>query len=311
MPRTSRPLTFVRGRVARVTRLDGCGRPVLGEYNHAVTEGIITANFTANSSETDEISVVNMNGKRCVYEPSLPELSGYSLEIQVCSVEQEIFEIITGQTLVFDAAGSVVGIEVDTKIRLDDKGFALEMFLGSGSTDSCADPNAVGEYGYVVLPRLQGGILGDFTVENGAVNFTITGAATRDGNAWGRGPYAVERGAGGTAEALFQAVSPTAALRMQVTTVAPPEPTSGARPLLNSSLEALTAITPVIDGLEVDFTTTPAAVGPVWWDFGDGSWDYVVAPGLASHTFDEAGTYTVLASQNGINWATTTVVVPA
>lgn len=308
MPRTSRPLTFVRGRVGRVTRLDGCGRPVVGEYNHAVTEGIITANFTANSSETDEISVVNMNGKRCVYEPSLPELSGYSVEIQFCSVEQEIFEIITGQTLVFDASGAVVGIEVDTKIRLDDKGFALEMFLGSGSTDSCADPNAVGEYGYVLLPRLQGGVLGDFTVENGAVNFTITGAATRDGNAWGRGPYAVERTAGGQPGALFQSVSPTAALRMMVTTVAPPEPTDGARPLLNSSLEALDAIDVAVSGFEAEFNT--GSTGPVWFDFGDSSWDYVAAPGSSSHTYDEAGTYTVLASQNGINWRSVSVTVP-
>jgi hypothetical protein len=62
--------------------------------------------------------------------------------------------------------------------------------------------------------------------------------------------------------------------------------------------------------MEADFTTTPAATAPTWWDFGDGEWDYVVAPGAASHVYEVSGTYTVRASQNGVNWTTTTVAVP-
>lgn len=418
MPRPTRRPSLVRGRVARVTRLDGCGRFIYGEYNQAVTDGIITVAFTSNTNSTDEISVVKMDGKRCIYEPSLPELSGYSIDVTFCAVEPEIFEIITGQTLVFDAFGRTVGIEMDTKIKLDDKGFGFELWAGSGNTDACEDEEADGEFGYVLLPRLQGGVLGDFSVENGAVNFVITGAATRDGNQWGRGPYAVDRAVGtdevqratisgtptggnftltfngqttaniaynataaavqtalqalstvgagnvtvtggpgpgtpytftftndlgqanqpaltatasftggtspaiaittitpGTAPApapLFQALSPTAALRLQAVTVAPPEPFIGARPLLNPTLPALTSIAAVEGStdMEADFTTTPGATGPVWWDFGDGEWDYVVAPGSASHLYAAPGTYTVKASQNGKSWTKTTVTVP-
>ena len=312
MPRVARKLAMVRGRVARVTRLDGCARPVIGEYNQAVTDGVITATFTANQSDTDEISVTNMNGKRCIYEPSLPELSGYSVDVQFCSVEPEVFEIITGQTLVFGADGTVLGLEIDTQIKLGDKGFALEIFAGSAATDACDDEQAEGQYGYLLLPRLQGGILGDFTVENGAINFTISGAATRDGNQWGVGPYAVDRDSAGVISTLFQPVSKTAALRMQITTVAPPEPTNGARPLLDSSRPDLTSIAGIegTTAMEADFTATPAATGPVWWDFGDGSWDYVAAPGATDHVYDTPGTYTVLASQNGKSWTSTTVTVP-
>ena len=97
MSRTTRRPSLVRGRVARVTRLDSCGRFVYGEYNQAVTDGVITVTFTANTNTTDEISVVKMDGKRCVYEPSLPELSGYSIDVQFCAVEPDIFEMITGQ----------------------------------------------------------------------------------------------------------------------------------------------------------------------------------------------------------------------
>lgn len=415
--RQSKKLTLIRGRVARVTRLDSCARPVIGEYNSAITDGVITVTATANTSDTDEINVTSFTGARCIYEPSIPELNGYTFDIQFCSVEYELFEIITGQTLVLNSAGDPVGLEIDTEIKLSDIGFALEVFAGAQSVDACDDPNAAGVYGYLLAPRVQGGILGDFTIENGAVNFTVTGAATRDGNQWGRGIYAVERGigvsgvqrltitgaptggtfvlnysgqatgaiaynataavvqtalealttvgpgdiivsggpgpsaaytfnfagslaqedvalmtvtptfTGGTAPAaaitvvtpgstgapgaLFQPVSRTAALRMMETTVAPPTPVVGARPVLDSNLPALSTVVGTGVGLTKSFTVTPASTGPVWYDFGDGDWDYVVAPGAASHTYDAAGTYEVKASQNGINWTTAQVVVTA
>lgn len=312
MPRQTSTLTAVRGRVARVTRLDNCGRVVAGEYNQAISDGIITAAFTANTTETEAVDVKNFSGRRCVYEPAVTELAGYSLTLTFCNVDFELFEIITKQPLVFDALGKVVGIEIDTKIKLDGDGFGLEIFTGSASGDACDDEDAEGEFGYLLLPFLKGGIVGDFSVENGAVNFTITGANTREGSQWGNGPYAVEMDELGVAGPLFQPVSRTAALRMQITTVTPPEATVGARPVLVSTLPPFTSIAGVEGAtpLEGDFTVTPAATGSTWWDFGDGEWDYVVAPGDASHTYAVPGTYTVKASQNGINWTSVEVDVP-
>lgn len=312
MPRKSSVLSVVRGRVARVTRLDACGRPVIGEYSQAVSDGVVSVSFTPNTTESDEINVTNMSGKRCVYEPSITDLSGYSIELVFCGVEFEVFEIITGQTIVLAADGSVVGIEMDTKISLEDRGFGFELWSGAGVTDACLNPNADGEFGYTLLPRLQGGILGEFTVENGAANFTITGAATRDGNQWGAGPYAVDRNASGLPSKLFQPLSSTAALRLQLVTVAPPEPFVGARPLLDPLADALTDITATRGATanEADFSTTRASTGPVWWDFGDGEWDYVAAPGEASHEYAAAGSYEVRASQNGVNWTSKTVTIP-
>ena len=413
--RASKKLTLIRGRVSRVTRLDACARPVLGAYNSAVTDGVIVVTATANTSETDEINVTAFTGARCIYEPSIPELNGYTFDIQFCAVEYEMFEIITGQTLVLDVNGNPVGLEIDTQIKLSDVGFALEVFAGAQSPDACEDPNADGIYGYLLSPRVQGGILGDFTVENGALNFTITGASTRDGNQWGRGIYAVERGAGisevqrltitgtptggtftlsyngqattpiaynaaaavvqtalealanvgagdilvsggpgpatpytftfagslaerdvsalvvtasltggaspaaavtiitagssGTPGLLHQSVSKTAALRLMETTVAPPTPVIGARPVLDAGLPNLITVAGGGVGLTRAFTVTPAATGPVWYDFGDGEWDYVAAPGAASHAYDAPGTYLVKASQNGVNWATASLTV--
>lgn len=309
MPRGSRTLTFVKGRRIRVTRLDGCARPVLGEYGQAVSEGVTTVDFTPNTTDTDEISVLNFAGDRCVYEPSVTTLSGYALSLTFCNVDLDVFEIITGQTLVFDAFGNVIGLEVDTKIDVADQGFALEVWAGAPAGDTCTDPNAQGAFGYVLLPFLKGGYLSGFSITNGEITFTIEGASTREGNQWGNGPYNVELGTGGTPAQLFQPVSPTAALRLQEVAVAPPVAAVGARPLLDPELPALTSIAGTVSGAEVDFATTPAATGPVWWDFGDLEWDYVAAPGAADHTYQRSGTYTVRATQNGRNWTSTTVTV--
>src|SRR6185312_13284804 len=279
MPRTGRRLTAIRGRVARVTRLDSCGRVVYGEYNQAVSDGVISVAFTANTTDTDEINVPNFAGKRNVYDPARPELAGYGVEITFTDIDFGFFEVVSKMPLVLDADGNVTGIEPDTKIALDDEGFALEVWTGAQGADACDDENAQGEFGYVLLPLLKGGILGDFTVENGAVNFVITGAATRDGNRWGTGPYAVELVAGSPAP-LHQPVSPTAPLRIMTTAVAPPPDEIGSRPLLDPTLAALTALTAVegATDMEATFTTTPVSTGPVWYDFGDDTWDYVVAP---------------------------------
>jgi hypothetical protein len=64
----------------------------------------------------------------------------------------------------------------------------------------------------------------------------------------------------------------------------------------------------VVTGLSAEFTATPPATGSVWYEFGDGTWDYVAAPGATTHEYAAAGTYTAKATQNG-TWVTHSVVV--
>jgi len=89
--------------------------------------------------------------------------------------------------------------------------------------------------------------------------------------------------------------------------VAPPAAACGARPVLDTSVTPLTSIAGVATGLSVSFTTTPAASGPVWWDFGDGTWDYVAAPGATTHVYKTVGTYTAKATTNGVKQVSTNV----
>jgi len=59
----SRCFSPVRGRAMRVTRLDGCGRPVYGDGSVGVSDGFVSVAFTANTDEGEEINVTNAAGK--------------------------------------------------------------------------------------------------------------------------------------------------------------------------------------------------------------------------------------------------------
>src|SRR5687768_3194952 len=185
-------LSLVKGRRIRVTSLDACGRPIYGDDSQVVSKGFISVAFTANTTESDEINVTNAAGEVCVYEAAVTSLVGYGIEIAFCEVDPELFALVTGQPVVLAADGTtVIGFDVDTKIGLENSNFALELWAGSPTGDACATEGAQGSFGYLLLPFLTGGILGDFTVENGSVTFTLTGANTKEGNAWGTGPYNV------------------------------------------------------------------------------------------------------------------------
>lgn len=305
-------LTPVKGRALRVTSLDGCGRVVYGEFSVGVSESFVSVALTANTVDTDEINVTNAAGNRCVFEPAETKLSGYSAEIQFCEVDPDVFSIITGYPAVLDADGDVVGFDVDTDATIEPKSFSLETWTGMATGDACSNPGAAGNFGYLLLPYLKGGYVGDFTVENNAVTFTITGATTRTGNAWGVGPYKVMLDGTGNPSTLLAPIKPTVPLRMMSTGVAYPSGVCGARPLLNPEATPITAITKVQTpaSLSVKFTFTPNdSTEAVWIDFGDGTWDY--GPGAAgfTHVYATAGTYNVKASSNG-TWVSTTATVP-
>lgn len=310
MPRVTKTLTPVRGRRYRFTREDACGNPVYGDNGQVVTKGVITATFTSTTSETDEIRVVNSGGETCIYEPAITNLEGFSVDINVCGMDPDMFNMLTGAPVYTDVDGVIVGNFFDIDVNLEDFAAGLEIWTGLASGDACGEVGEV-EYGYVALPFLKGGRLADFTIENGAINFTITGMTTRRGGSWGKGPYNVVVNAGDVAGPLLEAFTSTAVMLAIRTKVAPPQFYEGGRPLLDPAWTTLTDVDGVATDLEVDFEVTPSVVSGegVWYDFGDDTWDYVTTNGGdTTHEYLEPGTYTVTASANG-TVVTTTVVV--
>lgn len=210
---------MVRGRRMRVTRLDGCGNPVLSPDSVVVTKGFISVQLTANIEEGEEINVTNANGDVCILDTPCPKFINYSVEIQFCDVNPTLFNLMSGQPLITND-DDVIGFAMDSEVSACDSGFALELWTGV-PTDAC-EPGAGQSYGYLLLPFLRSGVLGDFSIENAAINFTLTGAQTKKGSGWGVGPYDVLVTAGVPAP-LPEAVTVGQHLITFVTTLAPPE----------------------------------------------------------------------------------------
>lgn len=303
-------ISLVQGRVARFTRLDACGRPVYGENGQVVTEGFVSIAYTANVDEGEEINLPNAAGKRCVYVPAKPSFLGYTVEITFCQVDPDLFAMATGQRVLTDYNGDVIGFTMNTAVDTADSAFALEVWSGAPTSGGCSD-DAEGNFGYTVMPFVQGGIVGDYTIENDAVTFTISQAATKDGNAWGVGPYNVVLGAGGVPSPLFDPLEPTEPWALLITGLTPPEPECGARPLLELDGAALTSVTATPTLLSVEFEPTPSGADPWWIDFGDGTWDYQADGTAITHVYEAAGTYTYVAYRGGSSYESTVTVAAA
>jgi len=267
----------------RVTKTDGCCGPEYGDDNSIVTDGFVSVALTANITDAEEITVTNANGKTCVRDAGSPTFDGYGVEITFCEVQPCLFSMITGQPVVLDDQGEIVGFKMNSGITLDQSGFALEVWMG---VPGVACEGDAGAYGYLLLPCLQGGVIGDFTIENAAITFTITGASTKDGNGWGSGPYADT--------VLPEPLDEDDHLYVIFTTVDPPEPSDGCEALLPPGL--------TLEVVDPDATLTlPRASGDPCWDgdvivdWGDGSAPETIAAPVAEalHTYTANGSYDV------------------
>lgn len=302
--RTTTQVTLVNGRRLRITRLDNCGRIVYGDDNVAISDAFVSVSAKTNTTSTSAVEVKNANGDVIVKVPEKTSFANYGLEIAFAKVDPELFALVTGQRVLTDANGNPVGFSVDSAVDLEGQGIALEIWAGSPAGDACTDPNAQGSYGYVLFPFLQGGVLGDHSIQEGAISFTITGVTSNDGNGWGVGPYNVMLNGSGQPAKLAEPLTSTEHEAFLIVGVTPPDATAGTRPQLDPAATPVTALAfSATTGHAGTFTVTGGGAGVgVWYDFGDGTWDYVTGT-TTTHTYAAAGTYVAKASSNG-TWVT-------
>lgn len=285
--------SVVRAPAARVTRLGPCGEIVSTGCDFATTESFVDITLTKVFQDRQDALQLNANGDICVDKPKAPILRWYEVTITFCNVDPELFNIVSAEPLVLNDALTPESIGWCTlPDSAASSNFALEFWTGT-EDEGCDDDDVV--YGYGLLPRLTQGVIGDVTIENGNINFTVT-AITRGANQWGTGPYNViinETGVNaGLPGPLLSAVNVNSHKCFFWTKLPPPEghcgcqdvtpafsvlPTSGAAAVLR------TATFPTLDGV-------PLLPGVIHW--GDLTADTVVTSGTTTtHTYI-AGSYT-------------------
>lgn len=305
--------SVVRAPAARVTRLGPCGELSETGCDFATTESFVDITLTKVLQDRQDALQLNANGDICVDAPKFPILRWYEVVITFCGVDPELFNIVSNEPLVLNDATVPEAIGWCT---LPDStsaaNFALEFWTGTDD-DDCEDDDVT--YGYGILPRITQGMIGDVTITNGVITFTVTGI-TRGGNQWGVGPYNVIINQTGPNAGFpgpqLVAMNPAAHKCFFWTNLAPPAGACGcqdlAEPLIVLPLTGLAAVLrtmtfPTVDG-EV---LLPGVI-----DWGDASPEEVVTSGTsATHTY-VAGTYTATyraTGQSGITYSSAVITV--
>jgi hypothetical protein len=172
-----------------VTELDVCGTPEPGTGNFIATDGFITVTLSSEVEDGTEIIVKKASGALCVNERLASSFKRFNVEIEFCGVNPSLLSMVANAKPYEDYASDIAGFTVgEGEIT---GAFALELWTGL-SGQACL-PGQTGEAsGYLLLPFVQKGVLGDITVDGeNAVTFSLTGSTTKGGNGWGVGPYDV------------------------------------------------------------------------------------------------------------------------
>jgi hypothetical protein len=221
--------SYIQGIRIRATRLDDCGEPEAGPCGYVVSKGFVNIALSNQETSPTEISQVLADGTRCYYLQTPKLLNGVQANIEFCEVDPELFEILTGVPLLLDDAGVAHGFTTDSaSYAIGNVALEVWMNLARGG---CAVTNGR-RWGYYLMPWLYQGSIGKPTIENGAVNFTLSEAMTRDGNQWGVGPYDIQLDADGNLSPLFLPLASTVHDAVYKVNLAPPEPLCGCQELI-------------------------------------------------------------------------------
>lgn len=281
---------FIRGKTLRVTRLDQCGAPVPGADSVVCSKGYTQIAYTANIEDGEAINIKNADDETQIFQPAEPRFINYTVELTFTRVDPDVFALMTGQRKLLDHSGNVIGFTVDSAVKPSDISFAMETWVGTPSGAACGGSGEQ-QYGLIVLPFTQGGTVGDFTLQNGEITFTVSGCTTKDGNKFGNGLHKIVKNASNVASLMAQSLTSTEHMALLLTTMEPPAPYIGARPYLAPNAVALTSATATVSHLDVTFAPVPAGADPFWVDLGDGTWDYSDDGTALTVAYGAAGTY--------------------
>lgn len=228
-------ISSIQGIALRVTRLDSCGAPFNGsDCDFVVSEAFLSIGLSPEFEEPDEFLVKTAHGSLCMNELGQIQLKRYTLELGVCTVDPDLFNIVSGVTAIMDFDGNTVGFEVDQDSS-HNANFALEWWSRIPNDECTGEPR----YVYWLLPWVKNGRILDFSVENGPMIWSLIGEAVAS-SGWGVGPYDVVPVDGvNTPGPLLDPMVQGQILHVQITTIPPPTENCGCGSLPNFGYEDL------------------------------------------------------------------------
>lgn len=182
----TKKLRSIKGRVARITRLDECGAPVFGACSVVTTEGFITVTISEENEAGEEYTQKNAWGEFCINEKD-PDLTKWAnVMIEFCEVDPDILDIVGGANPVVSGSGDTIGATFGPAAPTG--AFAIEVWTKKAGTSNCV--GGVTEWGYFTVPYVKNGKLdGDVKIENGPMSVSFKGEGYGAPAEWGVGPH--------------------------------------------------------------------------------------------------------------------------
>lgn len=284
--------SVLRVPAVRVTQLDACGQVVTGACSWVASNGIVSIEQELELQDREDYTTPNGDGDLCITDTSPPRLKWINVTLTFCEVDPEMYNIMSAEPLVLNDAETPRAVGFRTREgSVEASNFAFEAWTRVGGSSNCSGGTV--SYGYMLLPWVVEGVIGDLTLENAAATFTVTGRTSHN-SLWGVGPYSVlthEFGANeGFPSPLLTAITATDHRHLQVVTLPPPTGSCGCAAIPG----ALTIVDPGVG--TTGSMTIPAGVLPAVVDWGDGGAREVLPVGTVSpkvHTYAAPGTYLV------------------
>lgn len=213
------------GKRIRVSKMNSCCQPVTGgSCAEIVTDGFISLSLSSETEDGPEIIQKKANGDLCTNYKGPDAFKRFTLEMEFCGVDPDLLSFMTNMSPYTNWRGDVAGATA-YEGNVENK-FGLEIWTGLAG-DAC--PTGVEEAsGYVVLPCVNAGVLGDIEITGeDAVTFSMQGAYTVSGNGWGTGLRDVVLNASNQPAPLPSPLLPSEPLLIMETGVAPPPSACG------------------------------------------------------------------------------------
>lgn len=180
----SQCVTPIKGRMMRLIKLDTCGNPVTGAASAMViSKGFISVSPKPQYEDGSEFTKKAADGTLCVNQKDDGSLKRVQLELKWCVLDPDAIVLQTGARLLTTSA---TGTGVAFGESLATAQFSLELWQDVTGRGACT-ASGIQQYVYWAFPNVGNAQVQDYSVENDALEFTITAETTAVGTRWGTG----------------------------------------------------------------------------------------------------------------------------
>jgi len=181
---TTKILKSLKGRRMRLTRLDACGAPIIGDCASIVTDGFISVNYSQEIEAGEEYTLKNAWGDLAISEKDGDITKWLNVAMELCEINPDVLDLVGGGDPITDGTDTI-GAAFGEDGNLE--AFAVEVWTKqAGPACDGGDP----EWGYFVVPYLLNGNLdGAINISNGTMSVSFKGQGQKANDSWGVNPY--------------------------------------------------------------------------------------------------------------------------